>query len=65
MKKEKDLKTRFLQIYCDLPLGLRNDIICVDKKWGPMTWNVCYLEINADTKMSKVILHSLNRMELI
>ena len=50
-----DRREKFLNIYANLPLGLRNEIILtIDDK--PITWNVAYVEINNETKLSKSIL---------
>lgn len=44
-----NLKTKFLQIYANLPLGQRNEIIVVIDD-EPLTWNVARIEIENDTK---------------
>lgn len=64
MKKDENLKERFLKIYANLPLGLRSEIICVvDDK--PISWNVAFVEIDQDTPLSKTILEKLNKLSLI
>ena len=56
---------RFLKIYANLPVNLRNEIIVVLPDVGPMTWNVAYLEISNDTKLSKKILEKLSNFKII
>ena len=63
--KNEELKTQFLKVYANLPLGMRKEIICVLDEWGPMTWTVAYLEIKEKTKVSWKILKYLKRLELI
>ncbi|NCN38884.1 MAG: hypothetical protein GW780_03130 [Candidatus Aenigmarchaeota archaeon] len=58
------LKERFLKIYSNLPLGLREEIIIVlDKK--PLTWNAAYIEVVNNTKISDEILKKLEKMGII
>lgn len=64
MKKDK-LRTKFLGIYANLPLGLRKDIICVLDDWGTISWQVAYLEIKSETKVSWEILEYLKRLKII
>ena len=58
-------KEKFLKIYADLPLGLRDEIILVLPEKGPITWNVAFLEVEQDTTVSKEILEKLNELEII
>jgi len=58
-------KEKFLKIYADLPLGLRDEIIVVLPEKGPITWNVAFLEVEQDTALSKEILEKLNELEII
>ncbi len=58
-------KEKFLKIYADLPLGLRDEIILVLQDKGPITWNVAFLEVEQDTTVSKEILEKLNELEII
>lgn len=60
MKKEK-----FLKIYANLPINLRNEIILVLDKEGPITWNAAYIEINNDTKLSEIIFKKLLQLKII
>ncbi|PIU68802.1 hypothetical protein COS81_02630 [candidate division WWE3 bacterium CG06_land_8_20_14_3_00_42_16] len=58
-------KERFLKIYANLPINLREETILVLEKKGPITWNVAYLEIKSDTKLGKVILEKLAALQII
>lgn len=60
----KTIKERFLKIYANLPLGVREEIILV-LEGKPITWNVAYLEVNNDTKYSKEILKKLEELKII
>ena len=59
-----DNKTIFLKIYANLPMSLRDQIILVLND-EPITWNVAYLEISEDTKLSNKILSKLKKLEII
>jgi len=58
-------KERFLKIYANLPVNLRNEIIAVLPDVGPITWNVAYLEISNDTELGKKILEKLSILKII
>ncbi len=64
MSKE-DLRTQFFEIYANLPLGIRKEIICVLDDWGTISWFVAYLEIKEKTAVSWQILEKLKRLEFI
>ena len=59
------LKTRFLKVYANLPLGLRNDIVAVFEGIGPITWNTAYIEVSNDTEIGDMILKRLEELEII
>jgi len=55
---------KFLKIYANLPLGLRNEIIVsLDKE--PLTWNSAYIEVVNNTPKGNEILQKLVEMEII
>ena len=55
---------RFIQIYSNLPLKVREEIIVVvDNK--PISWNVAYQEILHETKKGKEILKKLKEMKIV
>jgi len=58
------LRENFLKVYANLPLNVRDEIILVfDGK--PLTWNVAYLEVKANTDNGTKILKELNDLKLI
>ena len=61
-------KARFLKVYANIPIKLREEIILViedDKIKKPISWNVAYVEIENDTKLGEKILSKLIKLELI
>lgn len=57
-------KERFLKTYADVPLGVRKEIIVtLDNK--PITWDVAFIEISNNTKISKIILDKLEKLGII
>lgn len=59
------VRERFLKIYANLPLNLRDEIILVLPHRGPITWDIAYLEVKQNTKLSKEILKMLNKLNII
>lgn len=62
--KNEILRTEFLRIYANLPLGIRSDIIAV-LEGEPMTWRVCYIEVKNNTKMADKIVLYLRELNII
>lgn len=58
-------KERFLNIYANLPINLRDDVIYASREYGPITWNVAYVEIKNKTKLGKKIFKKLVEMKII
>jgi hypothetical protein len=58
-------KARFLKVYSNLPINLRNDIVLVLDGQGPITWNVAYIEINNETKLGGEIFNKLVKLKII
>ena len=58
-------REKFLKIYANLPLGVRQEIILVLDNNKPITWDVAFFEIDNDTDLSKIILEKLEKLELI
>ena len=57
-------RAKFLQMYSNVPDGLRKDIIIVvDGK--TYTWDTSYFEIKEDTKLGKEILKALEEIGLL
>ena len=62
MNEEK--RRKFLKVYNNLPLGIREEVIYVlDNK--PMTWNAVFIEVNAKTEIGEKILEKLQELNLI
>jgi len=59
-----DNKTKFLQIYANLPLSLRNEIIVVVDN-EPITWNSARIEVDNETPKGQEILDRLKELEII
>ncbi|MFA6548988.1 MAG: hypothetical protein WCT39_03545 [Candidatus Margulisiibacteriota bacterium] len=60
-----DKRERFLTIYSNLPLGVRKEIILVLDDGKPITWDVAFIEIKANTPLSKSILEKLGKLQII
>lgn len=59
-------KERFLKIYANLPINVREEIIYVvlpEKQ--PITWNVAYLEVKNNTSLGEDILKRLEELKII
>jgi hypothetical protein len=61
----EDKKEKFLRIYANLPLGIRQEIILVLDDGRPITWNVAFVEIGAETSLSEIILEKLEKLKII
>jgi len=59
------LKQRFYKVFANLPLNLREEVILVLEKRGPITWQVAYLEVDNETELGKIILQKLAELESI
>ena len=57
-------KVKFSNIYSNLPLGLRNEIIVVIDDM-PLTWNAARIEIENDTDKAELILEKLVQLGVI
>jgi hypothetical protein len=58
------LRDRFLKVYDNIPLKLR-DQVCVVFDGKPLTWNVVYLEVKNKTKDMEKILEKMGTLGLI
>jgi hypothetical protein len=58
-------KEKFLQLYANLPLGVRQEIILVLDDRGPITWDVTFREVKSDTPLSEIILEKLEKLQII
>ena len=57
-------RENFLKVYANIPLNLRDEIILVFES-RPLTWNVAYLEVKANTDTGTKILKELKELKLI
>lgn len=57
-------KEKFLKVYANLPLGVRQEIVVVHES-QPMAWDAVYIEVVNDTPLSVVLLEKLAKMNLI
>ena len=57
-------KERFVEIYSNLPLGVRREIILVIEN-KPITWNAAYVEVSEDTTLGKEILKKIENLGII
>ncbi len=60
----KDLKTKFLQVYANLPLGSRKEIVAVISG-EPITWQAAKLEIELETIKGREILDQLAELKIL
>ena len=62
-----DLNSRekFIKMYANLPIPVRNEIIYIDEDKKPVTWNVAYIEINQSTPLGNAILKHLESLKVL
>jgi hypothetical protein len=58
-------KDRFLKVYFNLPLNLRNEVVLVIPETGSITWNVAFLEVNNETDLGQLIVNKLIELKII
>ena len=59
-----NLQAKFLQIYANLPLNQRTEIVVVVDN-EPLTWNAAKIEIENNTEKGKEILGKLVELGII
>lgn len=59
-----DVKAKFQQIYANLPLNQRSEIVVVVDD-EPFTWNSAKIEVENDTEKGKQILDKLVELQLV
>lgn len=59
-----DLRAKFLKVYANLPLGVREEIIIV-VDGEPLSWKAAKLEVEENTKKGQYILEQLSKLEII
>lgn len=62
-----DLNSRekFIKMYANLPIPVRNEIIYIDENKNPVTWNVAYIEVNQNTPLGIAILKHLESLNVL
>jgi len=63
-KQEHPLAHKFHQVYANIPIPMRSEIISVVDN-EPVSWKIVRLEVNGNTKLSHKILNSLRELEII
>lgn len=58
-------REKFIKIFANLPIGVRQEIILVLDNNNPITWNVAFNEIDHNTELSNIILDKLEKLEII
>lgn len=58
-------RDNFFRFYANLPLNIRREVVLDLKERGPITWEVAYLEIKADSDLGKEILQKLIELKFI
>jgi len=59
-----DRKERFLKVYVNLPINLREEVVIVVNE-VPISWNVAYLEVKNNTVLGATILEKLDALKVI
>ncbi len=59
-----DLKAKFLKVYANLPLGVREEVVIVIDG-EPLSWKAAQLEIEQNTKKGQEILEQLNKLQIL
>ena len=58
-------KDAFFRFYANLPIAVRREVVLDLEDKGPITWEVAYKEINADTDLGKEVLAKLIELKFI
>ncbi|MCX6802645.1 MAG: hypothetical protein NT067_06065 [Candidatus Diapherotrites archaeon] len=64
MGKIEELRAKFLDLYVNLPIPFRREVILVVDK-QVISWNVAYIEIKGETALGNKILEELERLKLL
>ena len=63
MQEHRD---EFFKFYANLPLNVRREVVLdLSDDGGPITWEVAYREIKADSELGKKILNKLVALKFI
>jgi hypothetical protein len=63
-KVSMDLKAKFLKIYSNLPLGVREEIVTVIDG-EDLSWKAAKLEVEQGTEKGKRILEQLRKLQIL
>ena len=63
-KEYEQLKAKFLKLFANVPLQLRQEIIAVVDDES-LSWSVASVEIKKDTKKALIILEHLKKIGLV
>jgi len=63
MKTEN--REKFLKIYANLPMAVREEIIITLDDGKTVSWNAAFFEIENQTILSEVILEKLEKVKII
>jgi len=58
-------REKFIKVYANLPVKVREEIIYVTEDQKPITWNVAYIEVQNNTKLAEALLRDLERLQII
>lgn len=58
-------REKFLKIYANLPLGVRQEIILVLDDGKTLSWNAAFIEVEAKTELSEKLLEKLENLGII
>ncbi|OGH29680.1 MAG: hypothetical protein A3H50_02975 [Candidatus Levybacteria bacterium RIFCSPLOWO2_02_FULL_37_10] len=58
-------REKFLKVYANLPIPVRDEVVFIDKDKKPMSWNVCYIEVINNTELGDTILKYLESLGII
>ncbi len=62
---ESDKQAKFLKVYANLPINLREEIVVVLAQTGPVTWNVAWSEISNNTELGEALIKKLSEFKII
>lgn len=57
-------RERFLKIYANLPINLREEVVLVIRE-QPISWRIAYIEVFSNTKFGLEVLDKLNELKII
>ncbi|MFA5433696.1 MAG: hypothetical protein WC319_12625 [Candidatus Paceibacterota bacterium] len=58
-------REKFLKIYANLPIGVREEIIITLDDGKTVSWNAAFFEVENRTALSEIILEKLEKVKII